>query len=88
MTIAIDVRYFAAAAAGVGRTGERRVYDAPVSIDSVLADVEEASGSTDGRLRTVLGRCSFIVNGLATRDRELVLTDGDQLDVLPPFAGG
>jgi len=88
MTIAIDVRYFAAAAAGVGRTTERREYRAPTSIGSVLDDVERASPGRDDRLGVVLSRCSFIVNGVSTRDRGMLLTDGDQLDVLPPFAGG
>ncbi|MBG6239908.1 molybdopterin converting factor small subunit [Mycetocola sp. CAN_C7] len=88
MTVTIGVRYFAGAAAGVGRTEERRRYAAPISIDSVLGDVERSSESGDDRLGTVLGRCSFIVNGLTTRDRSVLLADGDQLDVLPPFAGG
>lgn len=88
MTIAIEVRYFAAAAAGVGRTTDRRSYEAPVTIGSLLADVERSATSADDRLGLVLGRCSFIVNGVTTRDRALQLADGDQLDVLPPFAGG
>lgn len=84
----IEVRYFAAAAAGVGRATDRRRYEAPVTIGALLADVERSAGSPDSRLGTVLGRCSFIVNGLTTRDRDRQLVDGDQLDVLPPFAGG
>ena len=88
MTIAIEVRYFAAAAAGVGRTTDVRSYEAPVTIGSLLADVERSAASADGRLGVVLGRCSFIVNGVTTRDRALQLSDGDQLDVPPPFAGG
>lgn len=88
MALGIDVRYFAAAAAGVGRTEERREYDGPVTIGGVLADVERSAARADDRLGTVLGRCSFIVNGMTTRDREHRLADGDQLDVLPPFAGG
>lgn len=88
MTIGIDVRYFAAAAAGVGRTTERLEYAQPVTIDAVLADAERSATTGDTTLGTVLGRCSFIVNGVTTRDRDKQLADGDQLDVLPPFAGG
>ena len=88
MTIGIDVRYFAGAAAGVGRTNERRDYPTPITIGGMLDDVERSSATADDRLGTVLGRCSFIVNGVSTRDRDMLLADGDQLDVLPPFAGG
>ncbi|MET0934307.1 MAG: MoaD/ThiS family protein [Mycetocola sp.] len=88
MSVGIEVRYFAAAAAGVGRTTDRREYEAAVTIGGVLDDVERSSKSADSRLGTVLGRCSFIVNGVTTRDRNRQLADGDQLDVLPPFAGG
>ncbi|MET4638520.1 MoaD/ThiS family protein [Mycetocola sp. 2940] len=84
----IDVRYFAAAAAGVGRATDRLEYEAPVTIGGVLDDVERSAATSDSRLGTVLGRCSFIVNGVTTRDRDRQLADGDQLDVLPPFAGG
>jgi hypothetical protein len=36
----------------------------------------------------VLDRCSFLLDEVAVRDRELSLHDGALLDVLPPFAGG
>lgn len=39
-------------------------------------------------LGTVLGRCSFLVNGVSEQDTSRVLHAGDVLDVLPPFAGG
>lgn len=39
-------------------------------------------------LGTVLGRCSFLVNGVSEQDTSHVLHAGDTLDVLPPFAGG
>uniref|UniRef100_UPI0035BC962A MoaD/ThiS family protein n=1 Tax=Agreia sp. TaxID=1872416 RepID=UPI0035BC962A len=38
--------------------------------------------------RAVFARCSFILNEVTTTDRDIVLRDGDRLDVLPPFAGG
>lgn len=39
-------------------------------------------------LGTVLLRCSFLVNGVSAQDRSRPLKPTDELDVLPPFAGG
>ncbi|MDO5744051.1 MAG: MoaD/ThiS family protein [Micrococcaceae bacterium] len=39
-------------------------------------------------LGTVLGRCSFLVNGVSEQDTSRPMHSGDTLDVLPPFAGG
>jgi molybdopterin synthase sulfur carrier subunit len=36
----------------------------------------------------VFGRSTFLVNGVTTPDRGHPLRNGDELDVLPPFAGG
>ena len=45
-------------------------------------------GTSAADWREVLLRCSFLVDGLTTRDREQVVADGDVVDVMPPFAGG
>ncbi len=39
-------------------------------------------------LGTVLQRCSFLINGVSEQDRSRALKPTDELDVLPPFAGG
>ncbi|GAA5228668.1 MoaD/ThiS family protein [Paeniglutamicibacter antarcticus] len=39
-------------------------------------------------LATVLGRCSFLLNGVSEQDSSAIMRSGDTLDVLPPFAGG
>ena len=39
-------------------------------------------------LGTVLLRCSFLINGVNEQDRSRTLKPTDELDVLPPFAGG
>ena len=71
----VTVRFFAAARAAVGST----TASVPAgSLDSVLAAFENP----------VLSRCSFLVNGIAETDRSRLLSDGDTVDVLPPFAGG
>jgi molybdopterin converting factor small subunit len=40
------------------------------------------------QLERVLAASSFLVDGVAVRDRELPLVAGVELDILPPFAGG
>ena len=39
-------------------------------------------------LARVLRRCSFLCDGIAVRDDTAELTNGQIIDVLPPFAGG
>ncbi|MCU1693808.1 MAG: MoaD/ThiS family protein [Frankiales bacterium] len=79
------VRYFAAAkdAAGTG------------SDDVDAATLADALGQVRGRhgdrFHTVLGRCSFVVDGapVGGRDHASVdLSPASVVDVLPPFAGG
>ncbi|WP_442864152.1 MoaD/ThiS family protein [Arthrobacter sp. ATA002] len=36
----------------------------------------------------MISRSTFLVNGFAARDRSAVLSGGDTVDILPPFAGG
>jgi sulfur-carrier protein len=84
----VDIRYFAAAKAAVGRAAESRDA-AGRTIGQLLDDVAaSASGPSAAEAAAVLARCSFILNRSATTDRSRLLTDGDTLDVLPPFAGG
>lgn len=77
----VQVRYFAAAKAATGVAEESRQLPAGATIGGFLDDLDSTSPA-------VFARCSFIVNGTATTDRDRVLVDGDRLDVLPPFAGG
>lgn len=80
----LHLRFFASARAAMGRSELTTTVPAGSTIDSVLASV---SGG-DQALRAVLDRCSFLVGGVATTDRDRLLVDGDTLEVLPPFAGG
>ena len=36
----------------------------------------------------VLQKCSYLCDGVAVRDRAIVLRAHQNIDVLPPFAGG
>ena len=84
------LRFFAAARAAVGR--DEQVVDVPdgesATIGRLLAEVRPVEGTSAADWRDVLLRCSFLVDGLTTRDREQVVGDGDVVDVMPPFAGG
>jgi hypothetical protein len=54
-----------------------------------VADARNAvSERHGGKLSGVLTACSFLLDGVAVRSPAIRLSDGVQLDVLPPFAGG
>jgi molybdopterin synthase sulfur carrier subunit len=84
------LRFFAAARAAVGR--DEQVVEVPggesATIGRLLTEVRPVEGTSAADWRDVLLRCSFLVDGLTTRDREQVVADGDVVDVMPPFAGG
>ncbi len=81
----IEVHFFAAARAAFG---EHSVTVQPGS----LTDVLEGLVTVAPALGEVLPRCSFLINGYVISDSgspaEQILSAGDRLDVLPPFAGG
>jgi molybdopterin synthase sulfur carrier subunit len=81
MTV-ILVRYFAGARAAAG-VAEEKV--AANTLEDAVANIAARHGE---RLRAVLSASSFLVDGLASHDRTVPLTDGCTVDVLPPFAGG
>ena len=79
------MRYWAAAKDAAGVAEE--------SVDAgTLAEALTAARAAHGdRFTTVLGRCSFVVDGdpVGGRDHGLVAVQETSLvDVLPPFAGG
>ncbi|RJQ82545.1 MoaD/ThiS family protein [Pseudonocardiaceae bacterium YIM PH 21723] len=81
----ITIRYFAGARAAAGRPEEQVL----ISTGTTVAELLISAGSRHGeRLERALSGCSYLVDGVAVRDRTMPLTDGAVLDVLPPFAGG
>ncbi len=78
----VTVRYFAGARAAAGVSEEET--DAP-TLAALLTALSSAHGE---RLAKIIGSASFLVNGLAWRDRDATLPPGATVDVLPPFAGG
>ena len=78
----ITVRFFAAARETFGA---RESHISAGSVDELASTLAEAS---DPQAATVLSRSSFLANSVAATDRSVALSDGDTVDVLPPFAGG
>jgi molybdopterin converting factor small subunit len=80
------MRYWAAAKDAAGVAEQR------VTARTLAAALTAASGSPGReRLAAVFTRSSFLVDGspVGRRAAESVqLTDGDVIEVLPPFAGG
>jgi molybdopterin converting factor small subunit len=81
----VTVRFWAAARDAAGLVEERFP---PGTLADVLTLAAERHGD---RLRTVLARCSYLVDGepVGKRDHATVeVPPGAELEVLPPFAGG
>jgi molybdopterin synthase sulfur carrier subunit len=79
----VTMRYWAAAKEAAG------VAEQTVTADTLATAL--SSVATAPRLRAVLARCSFLVDGqpVGRRATESVpLSDGCVVEVLPPFAGG
>ena len=83
-TVQLTVRYFAAARAAAGLESEALRLPAGVTV----AGLVDALAARNAKLAAVLKRCSFLCDGIAVRDEALNLSDGQIIDVLPPFAGG
>lgn len=81
----VRVRYFAGAAAAAGVTEECVELTQAVSVAEVLRILRHDRGPA---LSRVLDACAFLLNGTAVRDHSTIIRDQDELDILPPFAGG
>lgn len=80
--MAVNVRLFAAAEAAAGRDEDQ--VDA-ATLGEAVDVLAERYGET---MAKVLTASSFLLDGVATYDCGDTLSDGQRLDVLPPFAGG
>ena len=83
--LAVHVRYFAGARAASGKAEESILLPAGSTVQDAVAQLQARHGAA---LSRVLAASSFLVDGVAVRDRAILLSDGAGLDVLPPFAGG
>lgn len=84
----VTLRYWAAAKDAAGVADEK--VDASTLAEALAAGLA-AAGDKTGRLRQVLARSSFLVNGEPAGKRSpesITLVDDAVVEVLPPFAGG
>jgi molybdopterin synthase sulfur carrier subunit len=82
--VSVTVRYFAAARAAAGAEDEVLTLPAATSVAALVSEL----GKRNTELARVLQRCSYLCDGIAVRDPQILLGSGQTLDVLPPFAGG
>lgn len=81
----LTVRYFAGARAATGVPDESIELAGEPTVADVLTLVHERHGD---KLTRVLAASSFLLDGVAVRDRGTAVRSGALLDILPPFAGG
>ncbi len=96
--MSITVRYFAGARTAAGTAEEalpasheacRSATQPALSAAYTLSGlIEELSARHGPQLGKVLAVASFLVDGVACRDREAAVPADATVDVLPPFAGG
>ena len=75
------VNFYAAAKAASGAATLK------IQVDSLGALVQELS-ERNPELAKLLPTCSYLLNGEACEDPGQILVEGDNIDVLPQFAGG
>ena len=82
------IRYFAGARQAAGVTEEKLTLAEPVPLKALLERLAVTPNGPRVELAAALPKCTFLVNELAVTDDQILIEDGDQVDVLPPFAGG
>ncbi|SDO39425.1 Molybdopterin converting factor, small subunit [Nakamurella panacisegetis] len=83
--VVVTLRYYAAARAAAGVDSEKVELPAPATVADALAVGVHRHGDV---LERVLRRCSYLLGEVAVHTAATAVTDGDAIDVLPPFAGG
>lgn len=77
----VKVNFYAAARDAFGASS---IEVSPNTLNEILASLSRESST----LQQVLNRCSILIDGEICRDFARILTEGESVDILPPFAGG
>lgn len=93
MSADVTVRFYAAAAEAAGAKQiavalETEPTPLHVFLDSLPQAVSPPKGGAGPTLSGVCGYSSFLINAVQAKPDKAVLSRGDTLDILPPFAGG
>jgi sulfur-carrier protein len=75
------IRYWAGARAAAG------IAEEPFDATTVQEALDAAEAERDESFARVVAASSLLVDGVRAR-RDTALSDGDVIEVLPPFAGG
>ncbi|ARC56172.1 hypothetical protein AS850_03660 [Frondihabitans sp. 762G35] len=86
--VTVTLRFFAAARAAAGTDQLECVAESEPTLGDLVETVQPAAGVDPDDFRATLERCSFLVDGVTTRDLAQVVPSGAVVDVMPPFAGG
>ncbi|HEX3732443.1 MAG TPA: MoaD/ThiS family protein [Mycobacteriales bacterium] len=84
----VTIRYFAGARHAAGVEQETWPVSESLPLSTLLDQLGDVGAGRPAELAAVLARCSFLVDGIAVPDRNRLLSPGQTVDVLPPFAGG
>lgn len=82
------MRFFAAARAAVGVSTMSVPMPVPGGTATLGAALGAVAAADPERWASLQERCSYLVDGIATRDRSTSLAGVELVDVMPPFAGG
>jgi sulfur-carrier protein len=85
----VTIRYWAAAKEAAGVAAES--CEAGTLAEALTTALDRRDGDAGDRLRGVLARSSFLVDGLPAgvrRHQDISLAGSAVIEVLPPFAGG
>jgi molybdopterin converting factor small subunit len=85
----VTIRYWAAAKAAAGVPDES--CEAGTLAEALSSALARRDGGQGDRLREVLARSSFLIDGAPAgvrRPEDISLADAAVIEVLPPFAGG